>query len=237
MPNTMGKCETISWHWSFGSQTQQFFNMNSVWVYVWSSLHTLHTTYVLCITISFLNSSLIFMQLCVVCIAVCSLFNNLHYIQPFFCIVLCFHVTMCSLHSNPLLTSGIMVFTHYLHSWSFVLLARIPFRYVHLSFFCWHVLSLLSSWFCVFIFYCMNFFNVWFFSWFLFWLFIVLLSSVCNCLELAMDTKEHIWEWLSSSLKQCNMFGKKTIHFQQFFFQHLVMRGKSWYSFYDCCFA
>lgn len=93
---------------------------------------------------------------------------------------------MCSLHSNPLLTSGIMVFTHYLHLSSFVLLARVPSRYVHLSFFCWHVLSLDF----VFFFNCMNFFNILFFNCFLFRLFIVLLSSVCNCLELAMDTKE-----------------------------------------------
>jgi hypothetical protein len=147
---------------------------------------------------------------------------------------------MCSLHSNPLLTSGIMVFTHYLHSSSFVLLVRIPFRYVHLSFFCWHVLYLLFSGFCVCV-----FFIAWsslIFDFLVAFCFDCSLSFyqvfaiVCNSPWILKNCWLH-WEWPSCSFKHCNMFGKKTIHLQQFFFQHLAMRGKSWYSFYDCCFA
>lgn len=207
---------------------------------VWSSLRTLHTTYVLCIAISFLNSSLIFMQLCVVCITICCLCNNLLYIQPSFLHSPLFFMWSCVhcivIHSSQLeLWSSHITCTHHL----FVLLAHVPFRYVHLSFFCWHVLYLLSSWVCVFF--------------FIAWSSLIFDFSVASCFDCSLSFYQVFaivwnspwilkncwlhWEWLSSSFKHCNMFGKKTIHLQQFFFQHLAMKGKSWYSFYDCCFA
>ncbi len=157
---------------------------------VWSSLHTLHTTYVLCIAISFLNSNLIFMQLCVVCIAMCYLFNNLLYMQPSFLHSPLFFMWPCVLciviHSSHVeLWSSHITCTHHLlsslHMFHFGMSIFVSFVGM---FFLFYLLDF------VFFFNSMNFFNLWFFNCFLFWLFIVLLSSVCNCLELAMDTKE-----------------------------------------------
>ncbi len=206
---------------------------------VWSSLHTLHTTYVLCIAISFLNSSLIFMQLCIVCIAICSLCNNLLYMQPSLLHSPLFFMWPCVLciviHSSHVeLWSSHITCTHHLLS---------SLRMLHLG------MSIFLSFVGMFfLFYLLDF--VFFL---IAWTFLIFYFSISSCFDCSLSFYQVFvivwnslwilkncwshWEWLSSLLKHCNMFGKKTIHVQQFFFQHLAMRGKSWYSFYDCCFA
>jgi len=149
--------------------------------------------------------------------------------QPFFCIVLCFFMWPCVL--------CIVIHSSRVELWS----SHITCTYHLLSFL--HVFHLGMSIFLSFV----GMFFLLILCFFLIaWTFLIFYFSIASCFDCSLSFYQVFaivwnspwilkncwshWEWLSSSLTHCNMFGKKTIHLQQFFFQHLTMKGKSWYS-------